>query len=150
MYWSKGKMFKKQEKWTHSICLGTHSGLTHVNGKDGVWTRALYVHLGAGRGARESAQLQTLHHLQRGREASLDTQAPANLLAELPAKTHCADGHKGRSLILSFCYRPISAELLSTMVHSPFFFFFFWLGENTKSHCPSYADIYSFHSKLLQ
>lgn len=49
---------------TYVFCGCTNTHLADVNGEDGVRSRALYIHLSAGSGAGESAQLQTLDHLQ--------------------------------------------------------------------------------------
>lgn len=48
---------------TYVIIRAADSNLAQVNGEDGVGARTLHVHLGAGGGARQSAQFQTLQHL---------------------------------------------------------------------------------------
>lgn len=53
-----------------NIVGGADADLTQVDGEDGVGARALDVHLGAGGGARQSAELQALHHLQGERAPS--------------------------------------------------------------------------------
>lgn len=47
----------------HQLRLLAHSHLTEVDGEDGVRSGALSVHLGAGRGPRQSAELQALQQL---------------------------------------------------------------------------------------
>lgn len=58
----KNGLFTRGGTYVFSGCTNTH--LADVNGEDGVRPRALYIHLSAGSGAGESAQLQTLDHLQ--------------------------------------------------------------------------------------
>lgn len=49
---------------TTYIVWGTDANLAQVDGEDGMGAWALDIHLSAGSGAGESAQLQTLDHLQ--------------------------------------------------------------------------------------
>lgn len=51
----------------YQVRLRTHSHLTEVDGEDGMRARALGVHLCAGCGSGQSAQLQTLQKLRRER-----------------------------------------------------------------------------------
>lgn len=60
---------------TYVVVGGADPHLAEVDGEDGVGARALDVHLGAGCGARQSAELQTLHHLP----GETRSQARANL-----------------------------------------------------------------------
>lgn len=48
---------------TYIVVRGADSHLAQVDGEDGMGAWTLDVHLGAGGGARQSAQLQTLNHL---------------------------------------------------------------------------------------
>lgn len=55
--------FKHPRLSPHHLWLLAHSHLTEVDGEDGVRSGALSIHLGAGGGPRQSAELQALQQL---------------------------------------------------------------------------------------
>lgn len=64
VYVRSGVVWLNQTVWDTYVFVGADPDLTEVDGENGMGPGALDVHLSAGRGPRESAQLQTLDHLQ--------------------------------------------------------------------------------------